>query len=111
MTSASAEYKAIYAGKSKLVVIDQLYQNLFGRTADVGGLLFWSNEMLYGRVTITTVASALASGTTPGSADNIAINSKIAAASAFTAAIDTAPELLAYSGSAATAQALSLIHL
>ena len=103
--SASAEYQAIYAGKSNLVLIDQLYQNLFGRTADVGGLLFWSNEMLAGRVTITTVASALASGTTAGSADNIAINSKIAAASAFTAAIDTAPELLAYSGSAATAQA------
>jgi Ca2+-binding RTX toxin-like protein len=103
--SASAEYQAIYAGKSNLVLIDQLYQNLFGRTADVGGLLFWSNEMLAGRVTITTVASALSSGTTAGSADNIAINSKIAAATAFTAAIDTAPELLAYSGSAATAQA------
>ena len=103
--SASAEYQAIYAGKSNLVLIDQLYQNLFGRTADVGGLLFWSNEMLAGRVTITTVASALASGTTAGSADNIAINNKITAASAFTAAIDTAPELLAYSGSAATAQA------
>jgi len=103
--SASAEYQAIYAGKSNLVLIDQLYQNLFGRTADVGGLLFWSNEMLAGRVTITTVASALSSGTTPGSADNIAINSKISAATAFTAAIDTAPELLAYSGSAATAQA------
>jgi len=103
--SASAEYQAIYAGKSNLVLIDQLYQNLFGRTADVGGLLFWSNEMLAGRVTITTVASALSSGTTAGSADNIAINSKIAAASAFTAAIDTAPELLAYSGTAATAQA------
>jgi len=103
--SASAEYQAIYAGKSNLVLIDQLYQNLFGRTADVGGLLFWSNEMLAGRVTITPVASALSSGTTAGSADNIAINSKIAAATAFTAAIDTAPELLAYSGSAATAKA------
>jgi hypothetical protein len=103
--SASAEYQAIYAGKSNLVLIDQLYQNLFGRTADVGGLLFWNNEMLAGRVTITTVASALSSGTTAGSADNIAINSKIAAATAFTAAVDTAPELLAYSGTAATAKA------
>ena len=38
--SASAEYQAIYAGKSNLVLIDQLYQNLFGRTSDAGGLLY-----------------------------------------------------------------------
>jgi len=108
--SSSAEYQAIYAGKSNLVLIDQLYQNLFGRTAEAGGLLYWANEMAAGRVTITTVASALASGTTPGSADNIAINSKIAAATAFTTAIDTAAEIIAYSNSSAIAKASAWLN-
>jgi Ca2+-binding RTX toxin-like protein len=103
--SASAEYQAIYVGKSNLVLIDQLYQNLFGRSSDAGGLLYWANEMAAGRVTITSLASALSSGTTAGSADNIAINSKISAATAFTAAIDTAPEIIAYSVAGGMARA------
>jgi Ca2+-binding RTX toxin-like protein len=103
--SASAEYQAIYVGKTNLVLIDQLYQNLFGRPSDAGGLLYWAGEMAAGRVTITSLASTLSSGTTPGSADNIAINSKISAATAFTAAIDTAPEIIAYSGTGAMARA------
>ncbi|MDO9277493.1 MAG: DUF4214 domain-containing protein [Polaromonas sp.] len=103
--SASAEYQAIYAGKNNLELIGALYQNLFGRTADAGGLLFWAGEMAKGTVTITTVASALASGTTAGSADNIAITNKIAAATTFTTAIDTAEEIIAYSKAAAFAKA------
>ena len=105
--SSSPEYQAIYTGKSNLALIDQLYQNLFGRSSDFGGLQYWANEMASGRQTITSIASTLSSATTPGSADNIAINSKIAAASAFTAAIDTVPELIAYSGTAAVARASS----
>ena len=89
------------------MLIRKLYQNLFGREVDLfdDGVWWGVGEMAAGRHTITTIAGALASGTTPGSADNIAIINKIAAASAFTAEINTAPEFVAYSGSAATAVA------
>jgi hypothetical protein len=101
--SSSAEYQAIYIGQQNTVLITKLYQNLFGRVVDVndGGVQWWAGEMVAGRHTITTIAGALSSGTTPGSADNIAIINKIAAAAAFTNALDTAAETENYVGAAA----------
>ena len=101
--SSSAEYQAIYIGQQNTMLITKLYQNLFGRVVDVndGGVQWWAGEMVAGRHTITTIAGALSSGTTPGSADNIAIINKIAAAAAFTNALDTAAETENYVGAAA----------
>lgn len=99
--SSSAEYQAIYTGHTNAQLINLLYNNLFGHDADPAGLLWWLNEMTPAHTspvqqTIQSIASVLSSGTTPGSPDNIAINDKIAAATAFTNAIDTTPELLGY---------------
>ena len=101
--SSSAEYQAIYIGQQNTVLITKLYQNLFGRVVDAndGGVQWWAGEMFAGRHTITTIAGALSSGTTPGSADNIAIINKIEAAAAFTNALDTAAETENYVGAAA----------
>ena len=103
--SSSAEYQAIYIGQQNTVLITKLYQNLFGRVVDVndGGVQWWAGEMAAGRHTITTIAGALSSGTTPGSADNIAITNKIAAATAFTNALNTNAETENYVGAAAFA--------
>jgi hypothetical protein len=103
--SSSAEYQAIYIGQQNTVLITKLYQNLFGRVVDVndGGVQWWAGEMAAGRHTITTIAGALSSGTTPGSADNIAITNKIAAATAFTNALNTNAETENYVGTAAFA--------
>lgn len=103
--SSSAEYQAIYIGQQNTVLITKLYQNLFGRVVDVndGGVQWWAGEMAAGRHTITTIAGALSSGTTPGSADNIAITNKITAATAFTNALNTNAETENYVGTAAFA--------
>ena len=103
--SSSAEYQAIYIGQQNTVLITKLYQNLFGRVVDVndGGVQWWAGEMDAGRHTITTIAGALSSGTTPGSADNIAITNKITAATAFTNALNTNAETENYVGTAAFA--------
>jgi hypothetical protein len=103
--SSSPEYQAIYIGQQNAVLITKLYQNLFGRVVDVndGGVRWWAGEMVAGRHTITTIAGALSSGTTPGSADNIAIINKIAAATAFTNALDTTAETENYAGAASFA--------
>ncbi len=103
--SSSAEYQAIYIGQQNTVLITKLYQNLFGRVVDVndGGVQWWAGEMAAGRHTITTIAGALSSGTSPGSADNIAITNKIAAATAFTNALNTNAETENYVGAAAFA--------
>lgn len=103
--SSSAEYQAIYIGQQNTVLITKLYQNLFGRVVDVNdvGVQWWAGEMAAGRHTITTIAGALSSGTTPGSADNIAIINKIEAATAFTNALNTNAETENYVGTAAFA--------
>jgi hypothetical protein len=103
--SSSAEYQAIYIGQQNTVLITKLYQNLFGRVVDVndGGVQWWAGEMAAGRHTITTIAGALSSGTTPDSADNIAITKKIEAATEFTNALNTDAETENYVGAAAFA--------
>jgi len=104
--SASAEYQAIYNASSNFELVVKLYQNLFGRTPLAGEASWWSDQITTnGAVTITTIANQLASGTTPGSADHTAITNKISAATAYTAAIDTTEEIIAYKGTATFAKA------
>jgi len=106
--SSSSEYQAIYtaAGKDSFTLVAQLYQNMFGRVPAAAEVLWWSNQITTsGLVTITSIASQLASGTTAGSADNIAITSKIAAATAYTSSVDETLEIIAYKGTAAFAKA------
>ena len=105
--SSSAEYQAIYTGQQNTVLITQLYQNLFGRTVSVvdDGVLWWANEMTDSHTgpvkqTIQSIASVLSSGTTPGTADNIAINAKIEAATSFTDRLETPAERDGYVGAA-----------
>lgn len=101
--SASAEYNAAYAGKSTLQIVDQVYNNLFGHSADAAGLVYWAGLLAGGKITISNVVTQIAAGAL--GTDLAAYQSKVAAATAFTVAVDTAPELIAYSGTAANASA------
>ena len=38
--SPSAEYTSLYAGMSNTQIVNQLYQNIFGRAAEVDGLVY-----------------------------------------------------------------------
>lgn len=94
--AASGEYRSTYAGKDTAAVVDTVYMNLFGRHAEPAGVQYWSSLLDSGAVTVDGVVTAVA-----GSAlttDLAACTSKVAASTAFTAALDTTPEILAYSG-------------
>ena len=101
--SPSTEYQSMYAGKSNTQIVDQLYQNIFGRAAEVDGLVYWAAELTAGRQTVASIALQLsysAQGT-----DAAVVANRIEAANSFTTSLDTAAEITGYSGDAAAASA------
>ncbi len=100
--SASAEYKAVFGNLNTGDTINLIYQNLFGRNAEAAGLTFWGKAIDNG-LPLSTVAQQIAAGAQ--NADLVAVQNKVTYATAFTAAVDTAPEILGYSGDAANAVA------
>lgn len=105
--AASAEYKAAYANMDAYHVVAQVYQNLFGHAPDLPGLNFWGQALLNGQMTVDNVVTQIAAGA-QGS-DMTAYNNKVTAATAFTAALDTPAEVLAYNGDAANAAAKQFV--
>jgi len=100
----AAEYTNAYAGKSADAIVNTVYQNLFGRTADSVGLDFWGKKIAAKEITVADLvkfitAGALNADGTPN-ADGAVFNNKVAAAVAFTTEIGTAgneAERVAYS--------------
>jgi len=90
------EYKNAYAGKTTSEIVNQIYKNLFNRSADVEGLSYWVAEISAGRSTLGYAAFQIMNGPKAGSADAIAVENKVAAATAFTTDIDTTDEVIAY---------------
>lgn len=105
--ATSTEYKATYAGKDAAAVVDTVYMNLFGRHAEPAGVRYWSSLLNSGAVTVDAVVTAVAGGAL--TTDLAAFNSKVAAALAFTAALDTTPEILAYAGVRANAAGVKFL--
>jgi len=98
---AQDEYqKSTVGDKSTEEQVNNLYKNLFGRSADAAGLLYWTVEVEAGRSSIADLAIKLinsAKTETAGAADAAALDAKTKSAVAFTADIeaDTAA-MLAY---------------
>lgn len=105
--AGSAEYKAAYANKTASQVVDTVYLNLFGRHAEKAGLDYWGPLLDNGSLTIDIVVTAVASGAR--GADLAAYNSKVSAATAFTAALDKPDEILGYAGATAIARAINFL--
>lgn len=103
--AASAEYKAAFAGMTQYQIVNTIYMNLFGRSAEPAGLEFWGQNLIAGKITIDAVVTAVAAGAQ--GTDLVAYNSKVSAATEFTAALDTTPEILGYTGPAANAAAIN----
>jgi hypothetical protein len=97
--AGSAEYKAAYANMTNAQIVDTVYVNLFGRHAEDAGKAYWANLLDKGTVTIDAAVTAIAAGAQ--GTDLTAYNNKVAAAAAFTAAVDTDAEKVGYSGDAA----------
>lgn len=105
--SKSKEYTDTFAGMNTRQVINTVYKNLFGRSADEAGLEYWFAEVQAGRVTIANAVTSIAAGAQ--NADKIAYASKVTAATAFTDALNTTDERLGYAGEKANAIAKQFI--
>jgi hypothetical protein len=97
--AASDEYQNLYAGKTTAQVIDTIYQNLFGRSAEPAGLSYWGTLLDNGTFKIGTIAYSVYVGAQND--DKTAIDNKATAAAAWTAALDTTAEIVGYAGGAA----------
>lgn len=101
----SAEATSLYGGVSNAVAVNNLYQQIFGRDADITGLNYYVGKLLDGSFTLVDIAQRIIDGASGGDATIVA--NKLTAAQSFTDAIDTAAELIGYSGDAAAVAARS----
>ena len=100
---ASPEYTAMFTGLTNTQVVAQVYENMFNRLPDPAGLIYWSNLLTAGILTLGSIALTIAVGAQGTDATILA--NKVTAATDFTNNIVTTPEILAYSGAAANHQA------
>ncbi|MDH4396065.1 MAG: DUF4214 domain-containing protein [Limnobacter sp.] len=105
---SSAEAASLFGAGSTESRVNNIFQQVLGRQADPAGLNFYTQALNNGTLngkpfTLVNVAQAILDGATGTDATTVA--NKLASAKLFTAAIDTTPEILAYSGNSAAATA------
>jgi len=105
---SSAEATSLFGAGSTESRVNNIFQQVLGRQADPAGLNFYTQALNNGTLngkpfTLVNVAQAILDGATGSDATTVA--NKLASAKLFTAAIDTTPEILAYSGNGAAATA------
>jgi len=102
------EYIAAFFGKTNTQVIDQIYANMFARGASTtDGRSYWLDLLNKGSVSINTIVDEVAKGAK--GTDLTAVENKVEAASAFTAALDTEAEQAGYNGTDALTLAKAFI--
>jgi hypothetical protein len=97
--AGSAEYTAAFAGLDNYAIVNQIYLNLFNRAAETGGLTYWGDLLNAHSISINNVVDVVLKSALlnpAGNADRVSVESKIAAATAFTHALDTPAEILGY---------------
>lgn len=99
----STEATNIYGNLGNPAAVNNLYKQLFGRDADVAGLKYYVDGLNAGTFTLAGIALTIANGAT--GTDVTTLNAKIAAANAFTGAVDTTAEIIGYAGAAAATEA------
>ena len=100
---ASPESQALYGSVFGLQQINMVYNMLFGRDAEPAGLAYWANQIVIGALTPAGAAIGILRGALND--DVTVVNNKLAASAAFTAGLDTTPEILGFAGDAAAAVA------
>ncbi len=75
-------------------MINNLYQNMFGRDGDPGGLDFWTSELESEKRTLVDISTAIADGAAEGGDDNTILSNRVTLAQRITDAINA--EGLAY---------------
>lgn len=92
--AASAEYKTSYAGMTSSQIVDAVYKNLFGRTAEAGGKAYWADLLDKKTISIDNFVAEVAKAAL--GTDATAFSNKATAAIAFTNALDTDAEKAGY---------------
>ncbi|MBY4676817.1 beta strand repeat-containing protein [Marinobacterium arenosum] len=103
----SAEANTLFGGQTNEQTVNTLFNQLFGRDADVEGLLFYSNALANGTLTAQSIALDILNGAQNDDATIVA--NKLAVAKSFTDALDTSAEIIAYSGDDAAQTARDLM--
>jgi len=104
---ASAEATTLYGSLTNTAKVNALYQQSFGRDADFAGLMYYAGQLTAGTMTAATIAQNIFDGASGTDATILA--NKLVVAKAYTAAVDTAAEVVAYSGTVAAASARTLL--
>ena len=104
----SSESTTLYSIGSTESFVNAIFENLFNRTAAVSGLSFWVNGITSGAVTRGDAALCILAAASAN--DMSTVNAKTAIASAFTANLDTATEIVSYSGANAAALARNMLN-
>lgn len=91
----STEYQNLYSHSSSTDIVTSLYEHLFNRAPEAAGLSFWASNLDAGKITLANVAYELVNGAQ--STDLTILNEKIAAATTFTASLDTQQAVDLYS--------------
>lgn len=100
--ASSVEFTSTMTGLTDAQKITKIYTTLFSHDPDPSGLLYWSGQLSSGSLTLGQIVRTIGeSALTAGNTDGVALQNKITAATAFTDAVDTTPEILGYSGVAA----------
>lgn len=107
--ASSAEYRAEYAGDSNRDIVDDIYENLFGRDADLVGLNYWTDQLNRGVITIDNAVTKIAEGATGN--DKVIFEGKVALATMFTERLDLPGEQAAYTGERAIDLAEDLLEI
>jgi len=100
---ASAEATTLYGSLSNTAKVNAIYQQSFGRDADFAGLMYYAGQLSAGTMTAASIAQNIFDGASGN--DATILTNKLVVAKAYTAAIDTASEVVAYSGTVSAAAA------
>jgi len=97
---AQPEFESAYGTSSTENQVNQIYQNLFDREADVTGLTYWTQEINLGNLQLAEIATHLiwaAQNNAGSSDDKTALTNRTSAAVAYTAKVkETTAAILAY---------------
>lgn len=109
----SAESQALYSGDNTAFV-NAIYQNVLGRPPAAAGLSFWVGSLDSGglsrsNASLTIMAAAQTNTSAQGQQDAQLVAHRVAAATLFTASLDSADKVSAYSGKAAAAAARAML--
>lgn len=105
----SAEYRSMYGNSTSMEVVNSLYQHLFNRDAEKGGLEFWSHHLETGALSLADLAFSVVNAA-QGS-DSKTIVEKVAASRVFTGNLDTQREVDLYSNNQSALNARKWLSL